>query len=329
MNAIDAAAVHTDGIADILGDQVGSLLRRIAQGFVDAAGFLLQITINDLNGGLRVNLSAGWIQTVLGQMRYLVFFLIALMFALQVITAMLRKDHRGLWRAVGGSALALLGGAAAAAIAAAILLVVDQFTAYILSPAQKTAEDTMVKIFAMDGAIDTAGWLVVIIIAGLACLAFLFIHLVLLGRNAMVIATVVFAPFAFAGATTDRTKTWVVRWLEILIALVLAKFAIAVILTLGFLSLADGVGTPGGASTSQVMTGALWLFIAAFSPMATMKFVTFAGGEIAAPRPGAGTEGVSNVNFAAYTASNAARFNPIRVRHRSAPLPPKAPGGTP
>ena len=330
MITIAAATAHTAGIADILGDQVGDILRRVAHGFVDAAGFLLQVTIDDLNGGLRVDLSAGWIQTVLGQMRYLVFFLVALMFALQVITAMLRKDHRGLWRAVGGSALALLGGAAAAAIAAAILLVVDQFTAYILGPAQKTAEDTMVNIFAMNSSIDSAGWLVVIIIAGLACLAFLFIHLVLIGRNAMVIATVVFAPFAFAGATTDRTKTWVVKWLEILIALALAKFAIAVILTLGFLSLADSVATPGGASTSQVMTGALWLFVAAFSPLATMKFVTFAGGELAAPHPGAGGEAVGNVNSAAYTASNAARFNPIRMRRRrAAPQPPKTPGGTP
>jgi hypothetical protein len=329
MPSINALQAHPAGIADILGDQVGSLLRRIAQGFVDAAGFLLQVTIDDLNGGLRVDLSAGWIQTVLGQMRYLAFFLIALMFTLQVITAMLRKDHRGLWRAVGGSALALLGGAAATAIAAAVLLVVDQFTAFILAPAQKTAEDTMVKIFAMDGTIDVAGWLVVIIIAGLACLAFLFIHLVLIGRNAMVIATVVFAPFAFAGATTDRTKTWIVKWLEILIALALAKFAIAVILTLGFLSLADSVAAPGGPSTTQVMTGALWLFVAAFSPLATMKFVTFAGGELAASHPGAGGEAVGNVNSAGYTASTAARLNPIHARFRRSPLPPKIPGGTP
>ena len=328
MTLMPATQIRPAGVADILGDQIGGLLRRIAQGFVDAAGFLLQVTIDDLNGGLRVDLSAGWIQTVLGQMRYLVFFLIALMFALQVIAAMLRRGHRGLWRAVGGSALALLGGAAAAAIAAAILLVVDQFTAFVLSPAQQSAEDTMVQIFAMDGTIDTAGWLVVIIIAGLACLAFLVIHLVLIGRNAMVIATVVFAPFAFAGAATDRTKTWVVKWLEILIALALAKFVIAVILTLGFLSLADSVATPGGASTSQVMTGALWLFIAAFSPLATMKFVTFAGGELAAPHPGGGGEAVSNANSATYTASNAARLNPIRMRRRAS-LPPKMPRETP
>ena len=321
-------AALPEGIADVLGDQVGDILRRIAQGFVDAAGFLLQVTIDDLNGGLRIDLSAGWIQTVLGQMQTLVISLVALMFALQVIVAMLRKDHRGLWRAAGGSALALLGGAAAAAISAALLLVVDQFTAFVLGPAQKSAEDTMARVFQMDGVIDTAGWLVVIIIAGLACLAFLFIRLVLIGRNAMVIATVAFAPFAFAGATTDRTKTWLVKWFEILIALALAKFAIAVILTLGFLSLANSVSTPGGASTTQVMTGALWLFVAAFSPLATMRFVTFAGGELAAPHPGGGGEAVGNVNSAAYTASTVSRLNPVRLRRR-APLPPRPPGGTP
>ena len=329
-NPAVAAPPHLSGIADILGDEIGSLLRRIAQGFVDAAGFLLQVTIDDLNGGLRIDLSAGWIQTVLGQMQTLVISLVALMFVLQVIVAMLRKDHRGLWRAAGGSALALLGGAAAAAISAAILLVVDQFTAFVLGRAQQSAEDTMARVFEMDGVIDTAGWLVVIIIAGLACLAFLFIHLVLIGRNAMVIATVVFAPFAFAGATTDRTKTWLVKWFEILIALALAKFAIAVILTLGFLSLADSVAAPGGPSTTQVMTGALWLFVAAFSPLATMKFVTFAGGELAAPHPRGGGEALGNVNSAAYTASTVSRLNPVRLRRpRSVPAPPRPPGGTP
>ena len=65
MIPIHVAVVHPAGIADILGDQVGDILRRIAHGFVDAAGFLLQVTIDDLNGGLRIDLSAGWIQTVL------------------------------------------------------------------------------------------------------------------------------------------------------------------------------------------------------------------------------------------------------------------------
>ena len=309
------------GIGDILGDQVGGLLRRIASGFIDAAGYLLQVTIDDLNGGLRINLAVTWIQHTLASMRYLVFFLIGIMFALQIVAAMIRRDMRGLGRAIAGSALAILGGAAAAALAAAVLLVVDQFTAFVLGPAQKSAEDAMAHVFAMDGAIDAAGWLVVIIVAGLACLAFLMIHLVLIGRNAMVIATVVFAPFAFAGATTDRTKAWVGRWFELLIALAVSKFVIAVILTLGFTSLAASTTTAGGGSTAQVMTGALWLFVAAFSPLATMKFVHFAGGELAAHHTSGGGEALNNIQSASYGMSTAARFNPLH--RRRTPTPPR------
>ncbi len=319
-----AGAPSPAGIADILGDQVGALLRRIASGFIDAAGYLLQVTIDDLNVGLRINLAASWIQHTLGSMRYLVFFLIGIMFALQIIAAVIRRDLRGLGRAIAGSALAILGGAAAAALAAAVLLVVDQFTAFILGPAQKSAEDAMAHVFAMNGTIDAAGWLIVIIVAGLACLAFLMIHLVLIGRNAMVIATVVFAPFAFAGATADRTKAWVGRWFELLIALAISKFVIAVILTLGFTSLAASTATPGGGSTAQVMTGALWLFVAAFSPLATMKFVHFAGGELAGHHTSGGGEGMTNIRSATYSLSAARRFNPLH--RRRTPAPPRREG---
>ncbi|MBN9610861.1 MAG: hypothetical protein J0I11_16270 [Actinobacteria bacterium] len=46
------------------------------------------------------------------------------------------------------------------------------------------------------------------------------------------------------------------------------------------------------------MTGAMWLLMGAFSPLATMRFVTFAGGELARPHPGVGSEVVGNMNTA-------------------------------
>jgi hypothetical protein len=135
----------------------------------------------------------------------------------------------------------------------------------------------MTKVFAMDGDIDTIGWLVVIVVAGLAIIAFVAIMVVMVLRKAMIIATVVFGPLAFAGASTDRTKVWVWRWVELLIGLALTKFVIAVIITLGFSALSEWrTGT-----SSDVIVGVCWVSLAAFAPIGVMRFVSFAGHEIA------------------------------------------------
>ena len=74
--------------------------------------------------------------------------------------------RRGLWRAVWGSALGLVLGSACAVLTAGLLLIVDQFSAYLLGDAQAAAQDGIKKAFAMDGAIEGSGWLVVTVIAG-------------------------------------------------------------------------------------------------------------------------------------------------------------------
>ena len=218
--------------------------------------------IDLINSGLRINLGANWLQEVLAMMRYLVLPVVGLLFLLQVITALLARSPRGLWRAVWGSALGLILGSACAVLTAGVLLIVDQFSAYLLGTRQATAQDGIKKAFAMDGAIEGSGWLVVTVIAALGILAWVMIIVVLFLRKAMIIGTVVFGPFAMAGLASGKTKSWAIKWVEVVLALALSKFVICAILTLAYSAVAASVT----GDITDALLGSVWVLLAAFSP---------------------------------------------------------------
>ncbi|MET3808389.1 hypothetical protein ABIB25_005418 [Nakamurella sp. UYEF19] len=264
---------HTAGISDWLSDQSDDILRRIAAGTVNAMNWMMLKALDFVNGGSKINLGAQWLQDMLTMMRYLMLPVVGVLFVLQVATAILSKSPSDLWRAVGGSVLGVLVGAAGAFLVASVLFVVDEFSNYVLGDAQVQAQLAMQRAFAMDGSIDAAGWLIVIVIAGLALVAFVMVIVVLFLRKAIVIGTVAFGPFAAAGLAYGHTKSWVVRWAEVVFALAISKFVISVILTLGFSAISSSIT----GDTSDALVGAVWIFLAAFSPLSVMKFVSFAG----------------------------------------------------
>lgn len=264
---------RTNGISDWLTDQSNDILRRIAAGFVNAMNWMMLKALDFVNGGSKINLGAQWLQEMLTMMRYLMLPVVGVLFVLQVATAILSKSPSDLWRAVWGSVLGILVGAAGAFLVASVLFVVDEFSDYVLGDAQVQAQLAMQRAFAMDGSIDAAGWLIVIVIAGLALVAFVMVIVVLFLRKAIVIGTVAFGPFAAAGLAYGHTKSWVVRWAEVVFALAISKFVISVILTLGFSAISSSIT----GDTSDALVGAVWIFLAAFSPLSVMKFVSFAG----------------------------------------------------
>jgi hypothetical protein len=183
-----------------------------------------------------------------------------------------------MWRAVWGSAFGLFLGSACAVLTAGLLLIVDQFSNYLLGGAQQAAQDGIKKAFAMQGAIDGSGWLVVTLLAGFGILAWATIIVILFLRKAMILATLVFAPFAMAGLAYGKTKSWAVKWVELVFALALSKFVICAILTLAYSAVASSVT----GDISDALLGAVWVLLAAFSPLAVLQFVHFASEQITA-----------------------------------------------
>jgi len=183
-----------------------------------------------------------------------------------------------MWRAVWGSALGLILGSGCAVLTAGLLLIVDQFSNFLLGGAQAAAQDGIKKAFAMQGAIEGSGWLVVTLLAGFGILAWATVIVVLFLRKAMIIATLVFAPFAMAGLAAGKTKSWAVKWAELVFALALSKFVICAILTLAYSAVASSIT----GDISDALLGSVWVLLAAFSPLAVLQFVHFASEQITA-----------------------------------------------
>jgi hypothetical protein len=103
----------------------------------------------------------------------------------------------------------------------------------------------------------------------------------LLLREAAVYVIVLMLPLAFAALVWPTRRIWAIRAVEILVALILSKFAIVAVLSLGGAAISAGAGQGG---IAQLMAGAVLVLLAAFSPWALLRLVPLA--EVAAGAAG-------------------------------------------
>jgi type IV secretion system protein TrbL len=177
-------------------------------------------------------------------------------------------------------------------------------------------------------------------------------------RKLLIIVAAVFAPLAFAGATSDISTSWVRKWIETMVALVISKLILVIIFVIGLGVLTDGLGEVNGKvkgagasatqSITQTIIGALILLMAGFAPWLAIKLVHFGGehfGQIhgharsalagaqtvaAAPRKVQSLAGgFAGVRAGGSTASAGARIAPDGLRAWPPPPASRAPLGLP
>ena len=90
----------------------------------------------------------------------------------------------------------------------------------------------------------------------------------LLIRSAAVYVIVLMLPVLFAALVWPARRVWAMRGVELLVALILSKFAIVAVLSLG--ASAIGQGILGGIRT---VAGATLVLLAAFSPWAVLRLI--------------------------------------------------------
>ena len=95
----------------------------------------------------------------------------------------------------------------------------------------------------------------------------------LLMREAAVYVIVLMLPLAFAAMVWLARRIWAVRAVELLVALILSKFVIVAVLSLGGAAISASTGHQ---SVAGVMAGAVLVLLAAFSPWAMLRFVPMA-----------------------------------------------------
>ena len=210
-------------------------------------------------------------------------FVTLIFFCLQLISGLMHRDPTALSRAALGAAKSILGSFVLITITALLLEITDQLTIGVVEASGNTMEELGARITLLGGGLTllainspAVGAIIAIFLSGLAISAAAIVWFSLLTRKALLLVAIVFGPIAMAGATWDAAKGWFTKWIAFVLALILSKLVLVVI----FLVAVAQVSAPidaNLASVSDPIAGIVLMFIAAFAPYITYKFLNFVG----------------------------------------------------
>ncbi len=192
------------------------------------------------------------------------------------IQALLRSDLTLLVRAaLGYLPLAMLAVSVAAPVTMLLLAASDQLSAVVSS----AAGNASTRFLAKSGVV-LAGLAVlspfIALFAGLLVVAgatTLWIELLM--REAAVYVIVLMLPLAFAAMVWPARRIWAIRAVELLVALILSKFAIVAVLSLGGVALGAS-GDAGAHGIRPAFAGVVLLIMGAFAPWALLRLLPLA-----------------------------------------------------
>lgn len=221
----------------------------------------------------------------------------------------------------------IFGMATVVALTGLLVAVTDQASRAVLANVGANFGDW----FAESGAAGFFGGFV----AALMLLGALLTWVELVVRQGLVFLLVALSPLALAVRVWPALSGLWRRFVELGVALIAAKFVIAVALALGSEALAGSAGTSGGASLTAMTTGAGLMLISALSPFVLLRIIPGVEGAVAAqgisrmPARSAMTA-VSTATSAmllARLASAGIGGRPAAFKPAEAPAPPPGGGG--
>jgi hypothetical protein len=244
-------------------------------GISDGAGWLIRESVTMLDRSARVDLEAGWFQQHYRMMVALGAFLLLPLLLLSLTTALMRGDWSAMARAcfVWLPAAVLLT-SAVVAITQAGLASVDALSSDLADDVSTQAADLAVVAGGV-GAIAQVPGLVAILVGLIMCMAALAVWVELILRAGAIYVAVGFAPLFFAAMVWPAIAGWARELARLLVALVLSKFVIVSVLSLGLAAM-TGFGLEGG--VSQLLAGAAIFGLAAFAPFVLLALIPLAGG---------------------------------------------------
>ncbi len=255
-------------------------LAAISASVVGAAGAVLHETAAALGSTTSPQLQSTWFSGTYWRMAAIATMLTLPFLFAATVQAALRSDVTLLARAaLGYLPLAMLSIAIAAPLTTLVLAASDELCNLISAAAANQSAHVLASagvLVAGLSALDQSPFLVFLL--GLfTILAAFALWIELLLREAAVYVVVLMLPLAFAALAWPARRIWAVRAVEILVALILSKFAIVAVLSLGGAAIAASVGH---LDVSGLMAGTVLIMLAAFSPWAVLRFVPLA--EVAA-----------------------------------------------
>ena len=279
---VSPACVVSGAVGGVGAFAAGRILDSIGGAFASAAESVMNAVFDAISSTTTVDLTAQYVTRNAAALGSVGLVLIVGLFVVQVVGAAIRREPGGLARAVTGAGLATLGTAAAAAVVQALLIAVDGICDGIAGLAgtsiQGAARDlidaALLTEVATAGTAGAGGAL--LIIFGLLFILGAALTLgTLLVRQALIVIAVVVAPLALAGGASRITSGWVVRWVQVTLALILSKLAIVIVfvVAIGMVGEATGIGA--------LLSGLILLLLASLAPWACFKILDFAGTHVA------------------------------------------------
>jgi type IV secretion system protein TrbL len=266
-------------IASIFGYFANSALSGIAGAFVKAADVFLQALFTAMTASTSLDLTSGNFVKEFDSVFALGLLVMLALALVEIAAGALQRNGARVAKVPLNMVLMIVGTMATIAIVDMLLAATDSMAAGLLSLSGVTLSGTSMTVSLAALASDPA---VAIFVATLVLLAVFAIFVTLVVREVLIVMTVVMAPIALAGFTSQTTRSWVRRWIEMTLALIFSKVILVIILVTGF-NLLAGIGSSSGAagvasSVTSLLGGVGLLMLASFSPMVAMKMVHFTGG---------------------------------------------------
>ncbi len=282
---------------------INSVLDGMTTWVSDGAVWLLGQIGTVLQDTTQIDLSASWFTTHFATMADLAGVVIVPMLLLGIIQAIHRQSTSMLLRSILINvpvALVLTG--VAVQLVQLGLALTDAMSSEVASGAGlNTGQFLSSTVAALSGTAvtDPTAPAFLVFVGGLVVVfgAFL-LWAELLVRTAAVYVAVLFLPLALASLTWPAISHWCRRLVEVLVALILSKFVIVTVLSLGVGAVAGGSGSQSTANDggfSSVLGGAALLFLAALSPWALLRLLPLVESTAIGHLEGVGRRGAQSV----------------------------------
>jgi hypothetical protein len=250
---------------------ISAALAAVGTWVFGGARFALHATASIVSATTTPQLTSSWFSSFYWRMAAVSALLTLPFLFAAAIQALMRSDLPLLMRAAFGYLpLGLLAVAIAAPVTTLLLAGSDELS-HIVSGAAGHADDAFLIKASGVGALTLASkspflaFFVGLLTAGAA----LVLWCELLIRSAAVYVIVLMLPLFFAALVWPARRVWAVRAVEVLVALILSKFAIVAVLALG----GAAIGHTLFPSFAAMLAGATLILLAAFSPWALLRML--------------------------------------------------------
>lgn len=276
-NVCDAVGNAVAGAAKATGEFV---MRGVTEWVTDAAVWVTGKVGTVVNATTSPDLTAGWFKGEYGAMVAIAGALALLMLMLAVIQSVIRQDLGMLVRAAFGYLpMAFILAGVAIAATGLLIAITDGISGTVVSGLGNGQTDNLLQSVgdAYKNALDQSSGIPLFgVFLGAIILAIgaFVLWLELIIRDAAIYICVFFLPLTFVAMIWPAASRWARRLVELLVAIVLAKFVVVAILGLATAAITNTNGLGGDGNTfERMIAGTALLVLAAWSPFALLRLI--------------------------------------------------------